>query len=116
RSYAASPELAHQINSELTSLFIDDNLKSQQQLSEKGTASVENQLAEAKAKLEEQEAKVRSFKAQQREELPSQLEINVQVLSGLRAQLRATQQALDDAQQPKLHLERLLQRYQPDLG
>lgn len=116
RYTAGSPELAHQINSELTSLFIDENLKSQQQLSEKGTASVENQLAEAKAKLEEQEAKVRSFKAQQREELPSQLESNVQVLSGLRAQLRATQQALDDAQQQKLHLEWLLQKYQPALG
>src|SRR5438094_135727 len=109
RYTAGSPELAHQINSELTSLFIDENLKSQQQLSE-------NQLAEAKAKLEEQEAKVRSFKAQQREELPSQLESNVQVLSGLRAQLRATQQALDDAQQQKLHLEWLLQKYQPALG
>jgi len=44
------------------------------------------------------------------------LESNVQVLSGLRAQLRATQQALDDAQQQKLHLEWLLQKYQPALG
>src|SRR3989454_10594879 len=35
---AGSPELAQQVNSELTTLFIDENLKSQQQLSENTTA------------------------------------------------------------------------------
>lgn len=38
RYSAGSPQLAQQVNSELTSLFIDENLKSQQQLSESTTA------------------------------------------------------------------------------
>jgi len=112
RYAAGTPELAQQVNSQLTSLFIEENLKSQQQLSESTTAFLENQLGDAKAKLEVQEAKVRAFKAQHLGELPSQLESNVQILSGLQAQLQATQRALDGAQQQKLYFESLLQQYQ----
>ena len=112
RYSAGTAELAQQVNAQLTSLFIDENLKSQQQLSESTTAFLENQLTDAKAKLEQQEAKVRAFKAQHLGELPSQLESNVQILSGLQAQLQATQRALDGAQQQKLYFESLLQQYQ----
>jgi len=112
RFAAGAPELTQQVNSELVSLFIDENLKSQQQLSESTTAFLGNELAVAKAKLEEQEAKVRAFKAQHLGELPSQLETNVQIMSGLQSQLQNTQRALDGAKQQKLYLESILQQYQ----
>jgi succinoglycan biosynthesis transport protein ExoP len=108
---ARSPEIAQQVNSELTSLFIDENLKSQQQLSESTTAFLNSQLADARAKLEEQEAQVREFKAKHLGDLPSQLESNVQILSGLQGQLQTTQRALDGATQQKLYLESLQQQY-----
>ncbi len=108
---AGLPELAQQVNSELTTLFIDENLKSQQQLSENTTAFLNNQLADARAKLAEQEAKIRAFKAQHLGELPTQLAGNVQILSALQTQLQGTQQALEGAQQQKLYLESLLQQY-----
>src|SRR5579872_3746190 len=57
---AGSPELAQQVNSELTSLFIDENLKAQEQQSENTTGFLNSELAEARTKLEEQEAKVRA--------------------------------------------------------
>jgi polysaccharide chain length determinant protein (PEP-CTERM system associated) len=112
RYSAGTPKLAQQVNSELTSLFIDENLKSQQQLSESTTAFLQNQLVEARAKLEEQEAKVRAFKAVHFGDLPSQTETNVQILSGLQNQLIGTQRALDAAKQQKLYLESLQQQYQ----
>jgi polysaccharide biosynthesis transport protein len=112
RYSAGTPNLAQQVNSELTSLFIDENLKSQQQLSESTTAFLQNQLVEARAKLEEQEAKVRAFKAVHFGDLPSQTETNVQILSGLQNQLIGTQRALDAAKQQKLYLESLQQQYQ----
>src|ERR1700694_1569511 len=111
RYSTGSPELAQQVNSELTSLFIVENLTSQQQRSENTTAFLQNELTEARAKLEEQEAKVRAFKAQHLGDLPSQLETNVQILSGLQGQLQNTQRALDGAKQQKLYLESLLQQY-----
>jgi succinoglycan biosynthesis transport protein ExoP len=112
RYSAGSPEIAQQVNSELTSLFIDENLKSQQQLSEGTTAFLNAQLADAQAKLEEQEAKVREFKAKHLGDLPSQLESNVQILSGLQGQLQGVQRQIDGATQQKLYLESLLQQYQ----
>jgi uncharacterized protein involved in exopolysaccharide biosynthesis len=113
---APSPELAQQVNSELTSLFIDENLKTQQQLSESTTAFLDTQLAQARAKLEEQEATVRAFKAKHMGDLPSQLESNVQILSGLQGQLETTERALDGAKQQKLYLESLQQQYQSAQG
>jgi polysaccharide biosynthesis transport protein len=116
---ARSPELAQQINKELTSLFIAEDQKTQQQLSEGTTAFLESQLADAKAKLEEQEAKVRAFKAKHFGDLPSQTETNVSILSGLQNQLEGSQRDLDAARQQKLYLESLQQQYQAaqaDLG
>jgi len=112
RYSAATPQLAQQVNSELTSLFIEENLKSQEQLSESTTAFLQSQLADARTRLEEQEAKVRAFKANHFGNLPSQLESNVQILNGLQTQLQTTQQALDAANQQRLYLESLQQEYQ----
>src|SRR6185437_15047492 len=114
-----TPELAQQVNSELASAFLDQNLKSQQQLSQSTTSFFDAQLANARAKLEEQGAKVRAFKAQHVGELPDQLGSNVQILSGVQNQLESTQRSLDRAQQQKLYLESIVQQYesvQTDLG
>ena len=112
RYSAGTPQLAQQVNSELTPLFIDENLEAQEQLSESTTAFLESQLADARAKLQEQEAKVRAFKASHFGDLPSQMETNVQILSGLQDQLQSTQRDLDGANQQKLYLESLQQEYQ----
>ena len=109
---ARSPELAQQVNSELTSLFIDENLKSQQQQSESTTEFLRSQLATARSQLEEQEGKVRAFKVKHFGFLPGQLESNVQILIGLQNQIGNYQRALDGAKQQRLYLQSLLQQYQ----
>ena len=109
---AQSRELAQRVNSELTSLFIEENLKSQQQQAENTTAFLERQLATARSQLEEQEAKMTAFKSKHLGDLPSQLETNVQILAGLQNQLDNNQRALDGAKQQKLYLESLLQQYE----
>jgi polysaccharide biosynthesis transport protein len=119
RYSAGSPELAQQVNGELTSLFVTENVEAQQHLSEDTTSFLESQLADARVKMAEQEAKVAEFKARHLGELPSQLESNVQILTGIQAQLQNTHQALDSARQQKLYQESLLQQYesvQTDLG
>lgn len=114
-----TPEMAQQVNSELTSAFLDQNMKSQQQLSQSTTSFFDDQLASARAKLEEQGAKVKAFKAQHVGELPDQLASNVQILAGVQNQLEGTQRALDRAQQQRLYLQSIVQQYQSvqtDLG
>jgi polysaccharide biosynthesis transport protein len=112
RYSAGSPQLAQQVNSELTSLFINENLKSQEQLSESTTAFLESQLATAQTKLEEQEAKVRAFKSTHFGNLPSQVETNVQILTGLQSQLQNVQRSIDGAKQQKIYLESMQQENQ----
>lgn len=112
RYSASSPKLAQQVNSELTSLFIAENDKSQRQLSENTTEFLDAQLTQARTDMAEQEAKVAAFKEKHLGQLPSQLESNMQILGGLQAQLQSTQQGLDAAGQQRLYLESLLQQYQ----
>jgi polysaccharide biosynthesis transport protein len=109
---ADTPELAQQVNSELTSLFINENAKAERQLSENTTAFLQNELTDARAKMEEQEAGVAAFKARHAGNLPGQLQSNVQILAGVQAQLASTQHALDTSKQQKIYLESLLQQYQ----
>jgi polysaccharide chain length determinant protein (PEP-CTERM system associated) len=109
---ADTPEMAQQVNSELTSLFINENVRAQRQLSENTTAFLEKELADARAKMEEQEAGVSMFKAKHAGNLPGQLQSNVQILAGLQAQLASTQHALDTSKQQKIYLESLLQQYE----
>jgi protein tyrosine kinase modulator len=113
RYTARSPELAQQVNAELTSPFVNENVEAQQQLSEDTTSFLESQLADARTKMEEQEAKVAAFKAKHLGELPSQLEMNVQqILGGIQAQLQNSHQALESAKQQKVYLESQLRQYQ----
>jgi succinoglycan biosynthesis transport protein ExoP len=109
---ADTPELAQQVNSELTSLFINENVRAQRQLSESTTAFLDKELADARGKMEEQEGQVSAFKARHVGNLPGQLQSNVQILAGLQAQLASTLHALDTSKQQKIYLESLLQQYQ----
>jgi succinoglycan biosynthesis transport protein ExoP len=109
---ADTPELAQQVNSELTSLFINENVKAQRQLSENTTAFLGKELEDARTKMEEQQNLVAGYRGRHAGNLPSQLQSNVQILAGLQSQLAATQHALDASTQQKTYLESLLQQYQ----
>ena len=111
-SYSAgSPNLAQRVTQELSSLFIEENLRNRQQLSEDTTEFLENQLAEARKNLAGQEERLRDFKSKYLGELPEQLQTNIQILSGLQSRLQAATEALDHANQQKLYLESLLNQY-----
>lgn len=113
RYTAESPELAQLVNTELTSPFVHENVEAQQELSEDTTSFLETQLADARTRMEEQEAKVAAFKAKHLGELPSQMQMNgQQILTAIQAQLQNTHQALESARQQRLYLESLLRQYQ----
>jgi polysaccharide biosynthesis transport protein len=105
-----NPHIAQQVTSELTSLFINENLKVRQQQSEDTTKFIQDQLENARASLAEQEAKVREFKGQHEGELPSQEASNLQILSGLQSQLQNEQDALNTAKQQRVYLQTLIEQ------
>ena len=111
-SYSASdPSLAQRVTQELSSLFIEENLRNRQALSEDTTQFLENQLEQARKGLAEQEERLRDFKTRYLGELPEQVQTNIQILSGLQSRLQAATDALDQAKQQKLYLGSLLNQY-----
>jgi polysaccharide biosynthesis transport protein len=105
------PHTAQQVTSELTNLFINENLEARQQQSEDTTKFLESQLEEARKSLADQEEKIREFKGQHVGEMPGQLASNLQILSGLQSQLQNEQDALNAAKQQHVYLQSLVDQY-----
>ncbi len=111
-SYSApSARLAQQVDAQLTSLFIDQNIQEQSERSENTTEFLSTELDTARARLAEQEAKVKQFKTGNLGQLPSQMDSNVHILSGLQDRQQNLSQSLNRAQEQKLYLESLLTQY-----
>jgi len=102
------PRVAQQVTSELTNLFVSENLEARQAQSENTTKFLESELEEARKNLGEQEEKVRQFKGRHFGELPGQLQRNLQILTGLQNQLQSEDEALNRAKQQNVYLELLL--------
>jgi succinoglycan biosynthesis transport protein ExoP len=105
------PRTAQQVTSELSNLFINENLEVRQQESEGTTKFLESQLETARKTLSEQEDKVREFKGQHVGEMPTQLASNLQILSGLQQQLQSEEDALNAANQQHAYLQTLADQY-----
>jgi succinoglycan biosynthesis transport protein ExoP len=108
---AKDPYSAQAVTSELTNLFISENLEVRQQLSENTTKFLESQLDQARESLAEQEKRLREYKGEYLGQLPGQLESNIQILSGLQNQLQAEQDGLGRAKQQNTYLESLVAQY-----
>jgi succinoglycan biosynthesis transport protein ExoP len=111
-SYSApSAGLAQKVNAQLASLFVDQNTQEQSQRSENTTEFLSSELETARAGLAQQEAKIKQFKIGNLGRLPSQMEGNVHILSGLQERQHNLSQSLNRAQEQKLYLESLLAQY-----
>jgi len=99
---------AQQVCTAVTSMFIEENLRLRQANSENTTQFLVNQLAEAKANLDEQDAKLAAFKSHYLGSLPDQEQMNLNLLGNQSSQLDAATQALARAQQDKFLAESML--------
>jgi len=103
-----NPQLAQQICIEITSMFMEQNLKRREQQSVDTTHFLSQQLDEAKARLDEQDAKLAKFKGQYLGSLPEEEQTNLSLLTGMNTQLEAVTQSLNRAQQDKVLTETML--------
>ncbi len=103
-----NPQLAQQICTEITSMFMEQNARSLEQQASRTTSFIGQKLDQAKAKLDEQDAKLAQFKRQHMGVLPEETQSNLSLLASLNSGLDATTQALTRAQQDKALNETLL--------
>jgi polysaccharide chain length determinant protein (PEP-CTERM system associated) len=103
-----NPQTAQQICTEITSMFMEQNSRALEQQASRTNSFISQQLDEAKAKLDEQDAKLAEFKRQHLGSLPEEEQTNLGLLTALNSQLEANTQALSRAQQDKAFNESLL--------
>jgi polysaccharide chain length determinant protein (PEP-CTERM system associated) len=93
---------------EIQSLFVSESI-SDREASARGTTDfLQGQLADAKAKLDEQDAKLAKFQQTYMGKLPGAETSNINMLTTLNTQLDAATQALARAEQDKSYAESIL--------
>jgi polysaccharide chain length determinant protein (PEP-CTERM system associated) len=105
---ADNPQMAQQICTEITSMFLAQNAGDRKKQAKVTTDFLSQQLDEAKASLDEQDEKLAKFKRQNLGSLPEEEQTNLSILTGMNAQLEANTQALSRAQQDKAFNESML--------
>jgi polysaccharide chain length determinant protein (PEP-CTERM system associated) len=103
-----NPRVAQEVCTAVTSMFIEENLRLRIGVSQDTKEFVGQHIAEAKAKLDEQDAKLAAFKSYNMGRLPDEEKTNLNILMGLTSQLDAATQALARAQQDKSFAETML--------
>jgi len=105
---AGQPLLAQQICTEITSMFLQQNVVLSERKADDTTEFLTKQLQDAKAKLDDQDAKLAEFQRRYMGSLPDESQTNLSLLAGLTTQLESVTQSLNRSQQDKLFLESTL--------
>ncbi len=103
-----NPYMAQQVCTAVTSMFIQESLRLRQRHSEDTTQFLTQQLADAKANLDAQDAKLAAFKGRYIGALPDEEQSNLNLLMTFTSQLDSATQALARAQQDKSYAESTL--------
>jgi succinoglycan biosynthesis transport protein ExoP len=109
---AEDPHLAQQVNTELTSLFIEKSLETRAQQSISTTNFLQSQLEQARKDLTSQEEQLRQYKMRYLGELPQQEQSNLQILNSLEGQLQSITESIARAEQQRIYLQSLRSEYQ----
>jgi polysaccharide chain length determinant protein (PEP-CTERM system associated) len=104
----STPQLAQQVCAEITSMFIEENLRQREASAKGATSFFQSQLDDAKRQLDDQDAKLAELKKKYLPELPEESQANLNLLGSMNGQLEAATQALNRAEQDKTYTESLL--------
>src|SRR5215467_15111835 len=102
------PQLAQQICTEITSMFMEEDARDVNNKAKKAQSFIGDRLEEAKAKLDEQDAKLAQFQRLHLGSMSQDETRNLGLLASLNAELDATTQAMTRTQQDKSFNETLL--------
>lgn len=105
---AEDARTAQQVCAQITSMFMDENLRLRQQRAQGTTDFLRSQLEEAKKKLDDQDGRLAVFKQKYVSQLPGSEQTNLSMLGSLNARLEAATQGVAQAQQQKTYLDAIL--------
>ncbi len=109
---AGDPRTAQQVCSEITSLFVGEDLRAREQSAQGTTDFLEAQMAEAKSALDTQDQKMADFQTKYVGKLPGQQAPNMDMLTSLNTQLQTAGQQLAQMEQNRAYQQSLLSSMQ----
>ena len=107
-----NPQVAMKVTAKLASEFIEENLRSREQLVEGASEFIEQELAKAKERLEDQERSITLFKTKHMGELPEQMQANLSALDRLSLQHGTTLDAIQRAADRLSLIEKTFKEYE----
>jgi polysaccharide chain length determinant protein (PEP-CTERM system associated) len=105
---ASDARTAQLVCGEIQSLFVNENVSDRANAAAGTTDFLKGQLADAKAKLDEQDARLAKFQQTYMGKLPGAETSNINMLTTLNTQLDASTQALSRMEQDKTYAESIL--------
>src|SRR5258708_14428473 len=103
-----NPQIAQKICAMITSMFVEEDIKTTSGVAAETTKFLNQQLDQSKAKLDEQDAKLAAFQRRYVGSLPEDSQTNLNLLNRQTSQLEAATQAVNRAQQAKSLAEAML--------
>lgn len=98
---------AAQVTQKVGTLFVEQNARDRGALAVATNQFLESQLADARKRLEEQERRLEAFRERHGQELPTQLQTNMQAIQSKQLQVQALVESLARDRDRKQMLERL---------
>jgi len=111
----SDPQTATKVTERLGALFIDMNAQDRGDLAQATNNFLQSQLAETRAKLEEQERKLEVFRQKNFGRLPTQQDFNMQAIQRTQLEVQAVVESLARDRDRKLMLERLQNEAQAEM-
>jgi uncharacterized protein involved in exopolysaccharide biosynthesis len=100
--------MAQKVTQQVANLFIQENLKERDAQAQGTSQFIEDEMKKARTALDQQEAKIRDFKAAHMGSLPEQEASNLSLIGQFQSLLQANTDAIAAASQQKVYLQSML--------
>jgi polysaccharide chain length determinant protein (PEP-CTERM system associated) len=111
-----SPLTAQRVTARLAELFIEQNLKTREQMIGEASEFLESELNAAQKELDIKEKAISEFKLTHMGELPSQMEANLRALDRLQAEMTATQESISRLNDRLGQVDKAIKEYEAGEG
>jgi len=110
-----SPVVAREVASRLASFFIQENIKSREEITQETAKFLSAQLADTRQQLEAQEERIKNYKLRHGGELPQQEQANLSQLQRLQDQIKNNNDSIARLQDRKVFLESQISNMESNL-
>lgn len=116
RFVSTDARTAQRVVERISRIIIDENARDRGSLAEATNQFLDGQLADARARLEEQERRLKEFRERNSGRLPTQTQTNLQAIQSLQMQLQSLVESTARDRDRRMILERLLADASADLA